>query len=336
MFSHIPGLGKNNRDRVLVNASAASEGGALSIFNEFCASKKNDERFYILISPFKPDVLPNNSKWIKLSTNGISSLFFSLIGSWFYAVFYRCDKLISFSNVNTILPFRERVTYFHNLLIITDRALKFKVLRFAIKYLNQNDVTYIFQTDYVKAVFLKNIISNIKNSVFWPGLSFGETLVESELKFTFDENEFYLVVPITNINYVHKNFLLVVECAKRNPSVNFLVTTDKLPKDVPENVIAINSLSKSDFVYAIKLSDGVLITSEYETLCLPIFEALQMNKPAFVLQRDYVDGLISMFGSIEGLLLFTEIDSLNKQIESSKLIDKNFAKAKYSIGQWDF
>lgn len=129
---------------------------------------------------------------------------------------------------------------------------------------------------------------------------------------------------------------VVIECARKNPSVNFLVTTDNLPKNLPENLLAIKSLSKADFVYAIELSDGVLITSEYETLCLPIFEALQKNKPAFVLQRDYVNGLTSLFGSIEGLLLFTKIDSLKKQIEFSKFIDKNFAKAKYSIGQWDF
>lgn len=323
---------------IFINASAASEGGGLTIFNQFCASKERDDsNFYIVASPYRPIIEPKHFKWIEIKTDGISSLFFALIGAWIYAHIYRCDKIISFSNLNTLLPFKKRVTYFQNLLVMKGVGFKFKVLRFVMRFLNQRKVNYIFQTPYVRNAFFESFKYGSDGKVFWPGLSVESERTDNKLLLDFEFNSnLNLVVPITNLSYTHKNFDLIIEYALKLPNVNFLVTSDYLPPELPSNIFLIKSLSKNDFLQLVKLSDGVIITSEYETLCLPIFEALQHNKPAFVLSRDYVEGLYLMFGDIEGVFRFSDVNSLNEQINISKLSVQKFKKAEYSIGQWNF
>jgi len=324
---------------ILINATAAKEGGALTIFNQLCASKVHDENnFYILLSPIKPISPPKNYKWIKKSTNSFSTLFFTLFTSWFYAKFYHCSELVSLSNVNTIFPCKKKVTYFHNLLIILGEGHKFSILRFIIRFIFQKNSIYIFQTSYVKDVFVKTFNFIPQNKVLWPGIDVQSKVLKREFGAIVKENGYRLIVPITNTDYHHKNFNLVVEYARKlvDQNVLFYITSDTLPCNLPDNIISCGSLSRDDFIALIGVSDGVIITSEYETLCLPIFEALLQDKPAFVLSRDYVEGLQNTFGNMEGLLVFNDYHSLYNQIKSSKLINKKFSKLEYSQGQWDF
>lgn len=327
-------------NRILLNASAANEGGALTIINQFVSSKKNDiENFYIIVSPHKPPELPKNHKWIKKSTNGLFTLYFALISSWFFAKYYNCSKIISFSNINTCLPLNSKVTYFHNLLILVSNSLRYKVLRFILTYLNQKKSIYIFQTPYVKSEFEKCFHYQPINKVLWPGIAIKTDEVELSMSISnlIKPSTFNLIVPITNIEYSHKNFKLINEYAKSPlcKDVKFYVTTDSLPKGTADNITACGVLTRNKFIKLISLSNGVLITSDYETLCLPIFEALLKNKAAFVLNRKYVKGLIDLFGNINGLFLFSNIQELTFQIEKSKLCSTNYQENKYSKGHWN-
>lgn len=325
--------------RILINATAAKEGGALTIFNQFCAAKKDDkDNFYILVSPCKPKLAPQNYEWIKKSTNGFFTLFFSLFASWFYAKHHRCDEIISFSNVNTVFPLVKKITYFHNLLIIFGESRKFCFLRFIVNNFFQRSAVFIFQTSYVKYEFIQRFKFTPKSKVLWPGVDINDGKLSRNLGKLIRGCGDKFIVPITNIDYEHKNFKLITKYAKQllNKDITFYVTTDLLPLETPVNVIACGSLSKEEFVALIGETDGVIITSEYETLCLPIFEAIQQDKPAFVLNRDYVKGLNMTFGDIDGLFVFNNFSSLYSQIESAKLTNRKFSKAKYSLGQWDF
>lgn len=325
--------------KVLINATAAKEGGALTIFNQFCAAKEHDENnFYIILSPCKPELGPKHYKWIKKSTNGFITLFFTLFISWFYAKYYRCVKIVSLSNVNTVFPCANKVTYFHNLLIMLGESRKYRILRFIIDFFFQKGAVFIFQTSYVEEEFIKCFKFSPKSKVLWPGIDVNNREPNRNLIKLIQGRGDKLIVPITNIDYEHKNFNLLIEFAKNllDKNITFYVTTDALPAGLPKNVRACGILARDDFVSLINISDGVIITSEYETLCLPIFEALQQDKPAFVLKRNYVRGLKMSFGDIDGLFIFTDSSTLYNQIESSKLMNRKFARAKYSLGQWDF
>ncbi|ABM02632.1 hypothetical protein Ping_0788 [Psychromonas ingrahamii 37] len=323
-------------NKILVNGTAAREGGALTIINQFSMSKKDDaENFYYILSPLKPDVCPTNYKWIKKETRGLNTLFFSLFFSWFYCVFFRCNKLISFSNVNTIFPVKNKVTYFHNLLIIKGGGVKYFIIKFIITWCNQKEPLYIFQTSYVQEQFKKEFHFEPKNKILWPGV-LRNIITPRLIK---KNNSIYnLVVPITNINHSHRNFKKIIQFAKvlEKYNINFLVTVETLPQGLPANIKATGHLSRGDFLLLIYNNDGILVSSEFETLCLPIFESLQLNRPAFVLEKEYVKGLKSTFGEIEGLFLYEDSDELYNHILSTRNKENIFFRDKYSIGRWEF
>ncbi|WP_394392272.1 hypothetical protein [Shewanella woodyi] len=104
--------------RVLVNASAAKCGGGVTILNKFTKEKYYDKTtHYVIVSPIKPDRLGSNQTWIKKRTSFISTIMYALFGSWFTCRKYKCSSIISFSNINSLLPI-SKVTYFHNMLIL--------------------------------------------------------------------------------------------------------------------------------------------------------------------------------------------------------------------------
>lgn len=62
--------------KVLVNASAAREGGALTILNSYLESKVNDNNEYIVLSPVRPNTNSKNINWHKACTFGFGTYFF--------------------------------------------------------------------------------------------------------------------------------------------------------------------------------------------------------------------------------------------------------------------
>lgn len=326
-------------NNIFINATAAREGGALTILEMFCKSKKDSKDFFYIYSPIEPTVMPINSCWVKKETSGIGTLFFSLLFSWFFCLKHECVKLISFSNLNSLLPIANKVTYFHNLLILNSPSIKYKIIRFALRYLNQRDVHYIFQTPYVRDLFSKSLAIDVKSNVCWPGiLNDIKCDLFDGLPISFSNYSKRVVVPITNLQDSNKNFDYVLKLAIINPNVLFVVTA---PTPVDEryfldNLYYIGYLSRPRFISLLEASDGVLITSKCETVCLPIFEALIVNRPAFVLDSDYIHGLKDMFGHIDGMYSFHESHDFVKVLLKSELTSKCFFNPIYSSGNWDF
>ncbi len=327
--------------KVLVNATAAKEGGALTILNRFCTSKKDcTQKAYVIMSPIKPSVMPFNAQWIQKSTNGFYTLYFALILSWFFARAYGCKEIISFSNVNTLLPIVKKTTYFHNLLIIFDRSIKFRVLRFVLSHLFQSSSSFIFQTPYVRDEFVKCFKYSPSCQVLWPGISSvqSHSIDNAVIRNLLSCKGTNLVFPVMDIKHEHKNFKLIVKLSSNilAKHIKFFVPVDELPEGTPKNIISCGKLNHIDFLTLVKLSDGVVVASEYETLCLPIFESLLFNKPAFVLSRDYLVGLKALFGGIPGLYTFTDSKSFYVNIEKAKSVSHDFVREAYTVGNWNF
>lgn len=327
---------------ILVNGTAASKGGALTILNSYLASKTDDdENFYYIFCPHEPEVNPKNSKWICCSTNGFSTLFFTLILSFLIAIYFKCNKIISFSNLNCLfaLPSLKKVTYFQNMLILNDSSLKFKVLRFFLKYGFQKKNVFIFQTSYVFKQFVKNIGYEPVCKIFWPGVkvkAYRSTLSSSNK----DCKDFRFLVPIIDISHPHKNFDYIHRFIDEdtNEYFRYFVTASIPNNDFynDEVIKFLGKLSHDQFLEKIKFYDGLLILSETETVCLPIFEALSTNTPVFILDKGYIRGLEDEFGVIDGLYKFKDFKSLISAVELSFLDSKNYFRDEYLIGKWDF
>ncbi|MBH0015100.1 glycosyltransferase [Pseudoalteromonas sp. NGC95] len=327
-------------NRVFINATSAKKGGALTILNSYCSAKKNDnDNFYIIFSPLKPNEPPLNCRWIKYETKGFFSLMFNIFLSWFYCQWHRCDKIISFSNVNTIFHVNKKVTYFHNVLILNPKSFKYKVLNFILHYFRNDSELFIFQTPYVKKMFAKTFGNLYSYEICWPGFcpvlpSQFDALKVSRLKLSGNNK---VLVPICNIEEKHKNFDLVVSLASANPDIQFNVTCAELVLDIYPNIIFIGELTRHDFIEAIRQSDCVLITSTLETVCLPIFEAIQLNIPALVFKSDYLLGIYEVFGELNGVFQFDSVDNFFDRFVSATKYEFDHKKCKkYLIGNWDF
>lgn len=310
------------------------------VLSSYLASKIGDEHHYYVCSPVWPfplESLPSNMTWIRVNTLGVFTAFFALFGSLLYVLRFRCHKIISFSNVNLCIGIIDRVTYFHNLLIITDGAMKYKLLRFAIKYFNQMGQTFVFQTEYVKREFIQCFSEPGFVRLCWPGVREVDT---SELS-SWGEEIKKILVPITDIENENKNFELLKSVVRelRGEGITFIVTAES--KIGIENMEFVGKVGTAEYDKLLDSCDAVMVLSYYETVGLPIFEALSVKKYAIVYQQGYVNSFYCMFGNLDGLLLFSTIDELKNSVRSlglisSKINNESKSKSKFVTGNWEF
>ncbi|MFA0518960.1 glycosyltransferase [Vibrio sp. 10N.222.55.E8] len=292
---------------IVVNASAAREGGALSILNMYIESKiHSKDECYIVLSPLRPTTLPLNAIWIKKETFGLNTLLFSLFFVWYYCLKYSSSRIVSFSNVNVCFRVQEKVTYFHQALIFTNDEFKFRVYRFVIKYLFQNGSEIITQSPYVRNLYLRRFGLNRNVRVCWPGISDQfMNYTNAKCKMSKIKNVF---VPIVDVNNKNKNFSLAYDLISSSfcDDLTFKVTTESLGDrfDLLPNISCLGYLEPEDYLKELSGCDAVLITSVVETVCLPIFEAVSLGKIALVYEQDYIKDIISYHGEPENIFLF--------------------------------
>ncbi|MCF7509155.1 hypothetical protein [Vibrio sp. D54] len=324
--------------KVLVNASAAREGGALTILNSYLESKVNDNNEYIVLSPVRPNTNSKNINWHKACTFGFGTYFFSLIYVLFYYARFDCHKIISFNNINTIFPIRSRITYFHNFLILDSPEHKYKLLRFTLRHLNQQGCLYIFQTPYVEERFKECIRSTVASQVCWPGIDIPLELprLKRYLSETLDSSKRMLVWPVSDPSLSHKNFKLVNRAADRIKKLQIIIPSLRPKTCQNEGITYVGPLDRAQLLRLISCTEGVIITSEVETVCLPIFEAIGIGKNAYVYKQPYLKGIRESWPCLNGLIEFNSIEELEEvfnQAPSSKVtqIQNDFCKCDWSF-----
>ena len=312
----------------LVIATGAKTGGALTIINlflEWAATK--DKYKFILIAP-KVFLKKKNITHIKISTSGITTIFFSLIVSIFYIIKYKPSIVISFSNLPIFFSkfFKPKVyTYFHNLNLVFKKNLKSKIYQFLIKYFSEE---VIVQTQYSKKI-VKSFF-NKKIHIIWPGVM---NHLKKKKKLFFKKTVFaqstYLFYPVTNIYNKNKNFKFLIERSsffKKNDIKIILPATSKLSSRQKNNDFLkfIGPLKIEKMYQVYKMCSATIFLSLNESLGLPIYESLSLGKPTFVFERPYIKENLRQFKKDRLLILFKEKEFEKKIIKylNSRNIEK--------------
>lgn len=282
---------------LIINASSAKTGGAKSIVEKFC-SEQSFEHYskVIVISPHVLHLNHHNYLNIIKSTSGLHSFIFTILGIFYYVLKYDASKIISFNNINCILPICSLSTYVHQLLIFkSDKSLTSLVQFFTLKYLLPKSDIYV-QSNYVKTLFIKEI-GHKHNSinVVWPGYIppdvYAKSLRLSNLVTGFRKYKYKIcVVPIVDTSKSHKNFDSLISHYDffYDNKIKLLVTcNESFDSDVFINV-GILKRDELDALYL--LADFMVFPSLEETVGLPIYEFAGLGKPVFVLNRPYLDG----------------------------------------------
>ncbi|EKY4202498.1 hypothetical protein WKW66_12110 [Vibrio alginolyticus] len=325
-------------ERVLVNATAAREGGAKTILDEY--AKHNDCENLVVLSPYRPK--GRNLKWVKYETTGIMTIIFSAFFVLYFAKKFNCNKIVSFSNVNTPFFWGDKVTYFHNLLILKSNSIKYCLIRWSIRISRFSQGKFVFQSSDVKEIFESNIFRLKNSAVHWPGIS--EDIFEikpkpEKMAIKFDRK--LVLVPIMDLNNKNKNFefLLSFLSEFKGDDVDFLITSE-FPADpsfkLNERIKFLGKLGRKEYIENLLLSDAVLVLSEHETVGLPIFESIYLNKPAFVLKRDYILSIMSVFKGINGIYLFDDYKGLTSHLDKLYTYEFERNSNKIFCGDWSF
>lgn len=310
--------------KILINATAAKELGALTIIESYVRNL-DPKLQYFLLSPFKPDYLSANTKWIRCETNSIFTSLFSLFFVAYYAATLRVDKIVSFSNLNVAFDYLPSVTYFHQALILSSNKLKFKMLRVAIKIFNKHSV-FIVQTNFMKSEFRRVFGNEYQVHVLWPGLNIPELSQDLDSKSQTLVNyykafyDYVFIIPVANTYDDNKNLKLFFEYADLLLDKQVLIL---VPSHINcfysnfENLVFIGPKSRCEFLSILKVCDGVLVFSKLESLGLPIFESIYLGRKSIVFAAEYALSLQNEFSNINNLYLFHDGLSLSHALDSN-------------------
>jgi len=321
-------------NRILILATAAKGGGARSILNNYLILNADSSDRYYVLSPDKPNVESANIIWIKKQTSGFYTYIFTVFLSYFYFIKFKCHKLLSFSNVNTVFN-APKVTYFHQSLIFTEKTLKFKLLRLTIKHLNHKVGKFVVQTTGVKRDFEESFGSGYEVEVKWPGVTFPKEKKDFILNLMYRREYSKLILfPASNIKNPNKQFelLLKYQGVLRKNKCCVLVTD--CSDSVYEDIFFIGNVSSECMTSLYKQIDFTLVLSKTETVCLPIFESISFNKPALVLEQSYVHCLFEMFPKIENLYSFKSENSFDTCIK--RTFSESSKKEQFLAASFDF
>ncbi len=281
--------------KIVVNATAAKLGGAKTIVSSFLswAAENDRENTYYVFSGFEGDSY-KNINFIYFPTTGffsfLATTFFSLI-----AVFLRADVLVSFSNFNSFFSFGiKRITYFHQLKVFNDASFKFALTRFLIKL--QKNVDYVCQSIGVKEQ-LKSLVGKKSSiSVAWPGVYVPviKNNVGGEAE---NISDGFSVCPISDVRSDHKGFSDLFACYSQLKENGYKILVTSEPHGYHDNDVFefVGPVAQSELFKLYMKADAVFFPSKYETVGLPIFEALYFGCKVFVRKTEYIDCLSSRF-----------------------------------------
>lgn len=319
---------------ILVNASAAVTGGAETIINAFVDSLdlySNDRDIkFVVISQLTFNV-SNKERFIfiKKSTNGLRTLWFTTVGILRYQIKYRTNKVLSFNNINSVYTGYQGINYFHQLKLIDNSPTELKLLLYStvIRFFNHRN-TFIVQSEFVKDLFQKKYKKNAaKIVVSWPGFVKPDYLKVSNI----NDHKITGLIPYS-YDAPHKNLDLALQLAIFFSSEDVEVFT-LLDFSKADNFVDLGNKSKVELFKMYETCDFLLFTSLSETVGLPIFEFLQTGKPAFVYAADYAVAFYEQFNKPINFILFRDAADFERLFLQNINVRAPFYD--YSKGEWD-
>jgi len=302
---------------LLINATPAKKGGAKSVVENYLENADfSSYDTVILLAPRAVEFQKKNiSRHVFIETNGFFSWFFSVFCVVWYVILFRADTLISFNNVNLLLPVCKTKTYFHNLHIFNGNNFRFKLFRATIKWFMRGKV-FVFQSNYVKQEFENIFGTEYELYVNWCGCDIPEQAGKVRHN-GFDK--FKVIVPIVEVNLDVKNFKFVGDRISLFIENNIDIISLGPNTAVEDNIRYIGSQTKSDLFKLFIECDFMIMPSLYETVGLPIFEFASTGKPVLVLNKPYLQGIAETIGLSTNIIPFEEDEfefKLNEVIEN--------------------
>jgi glycosyltransferase involved in cell wall biosynthesis len=323
--------------RVLVNAVSAKHGGARTIVESFISNAPEFENLqFIVLAGFVPDeAVTDNVSWHYYPKSGVFAMIFTLFSVILFYLRYRCERIISFNNVNCVLlPSRRRITYFHQLkaLDLSFTEAKLRIMR---AYLRCSRDILIVQSNEVKGALTRTF--NLRSQeilVGWPG-------VEVPIpKHSIERQNRRILIPITDPESKHKNFKFITELAEAlGTDWEFIVTAPKkysYLKPANANINFVGVLSQNLLFEEYRRASLCIISSTHETVGLPIFEALAVDTPVIAYNAGYIEYFQNHFGITSGLVLVdTPKDAIEYIVSNTWIYHKSVeSKFDFTDSEW--
>lgn len=283
-----------------MNASGAKHGGARIIVESYCRwLEENDyDNDYIFIVGFKLITTSERIKVINYSTDGLPSVLFSTIGIVGLCALYRTNTVISFMNLNLILPFFNKTTYFHQSLFFTKKSLKFKIYGLLLKL--QKNSTFICQNIDVKEGLSKYLGYHRGLKIFdaWPGIYIPNSTQKPKwFDDVIDANKIIALCPYSDIRMPYKNFEKLYEAYDffKENNIQVIVTSKSYEYDSNDVFSFVSNCKSSEMHYLYQKVDCVLFISDYETVGLPIIESQYYGVPVVVRNVPFIKNIENRF-----------------------------------------
>lgn len=303
---------------ILVNACGAKEGGAKTIIESFLSNIPKDNNFYYVFVGFNLDfeIQNENVKIIKFPTSGFFSLFFSIIGFYYFCLKYKANMVVSFMNLNLIFLKLNKITYIHQNKIFTCPSIRMKLYRLFTR-INSKD-KFICQTESVKESLNRKLnISKNNITTVWPSIFFPKNKKEDSFLDKYFQDDFtYCICPIIDVNAPHKNFGFLLKNSDylTKNKIKVFVTSDIPHNELykVENFIFVGKLHTEDLHYLYEKCEYMLFPSLNETVGLPIFECLHYKCKPVLYDAPYIKTIFSS-GIPKNVILLSEnnFDFLN-------------------------
>ncbi|OEF64768.1 hypothetical protein OAA_10270 [Vibrio cyclitrophicus 1F175] len=322
---------------LLINASAAKLGGAKTVVEKFI--NEADFSGYDSIFLLAPSEIIVNRKGVKhiiLSTSGLRTFLFSTFGVMYFALKLRANTILSFNNINLLIPLCKRITYFHQFLSLSQKKvfpLAPTLIRWTLKYLTYKTLIVV-QTQHVKSNFITRIGKRNDILICWPGYNSLDNCEKHSLNLEKGVGTKYAFLPITNCSQKHRNFALILDKKDFFVSNNIklvMPNSDYIDSEFIINVDYITKFQMGDFLSKI---DFLIFPSLEETIGLPLYEVTGYGKPALVLNRPYIEESPVLEKRKDLIYLFEEnnIEDIYKSMDLNvKHVNDNL-----NVGDWSF
>jgi len=270
---------------ILVNATSCKIGGAKQIAEKFLNDFEQPEEL-IVLGPKSLSVPATAHRHIAIETAGITTMLFSTLFIAYFVLKYRVHTLFSFANINLILPLCQRVTYFHQLKILTTNNIRFRAFRFITRNFLVKSNRYVFQTSYVKSEF-EAVFGHCKYEICWPGVSRPPAYCVAPNKVP---NVAF--IPYAYTSLPQKNFqLFAMNDWSQTALSQIVMPATDFEGELSEKFESTGLLTRSEMNNWYLQADILMVASIEETVCLPIFEFAATGKPVLVLNAQYIQGI---------------------------------------------
>lgn len=318
------------KKNVFVNATSATEGGTLTILNQFIDKihqEKNENIKYYIFVPTEISIKSN--KYIEIvhikGKKYIDRIIWDMFGIKRWAISNKIHPVLIISLQNTAVRFKDakQIIYLHqslqyykdikwNIFDKNERKMWFykNIYKVWIDMSIKKDHYIIVQTNWMKEALLSDNYMDDKVIVAMPSVN--NLCEEDVLSITKKEGEKYLFYPAGN--YKYKNHDIIIEAINELKNKNKgLVDKIKIFFTIDENsdisqkikrlgieeIVCLGKLDYKDVLKLYKSSDIILFPSYVETVGLPLLEAAIFGKKIIVSDRPYSREVLNTYDNVE-------------------------------------